>query len=48
MYDCHQEGVTVDRECDIHQGGVKGIKEVCQLVERCDGHAGDVRSLEEL
>ena len=28
MHDCHQEGVTVDRECDSHQGGVKGIKEV--------------------
>ena len=35
---CHQEGMVVDSECDSHQGGVKGIKEVCQLVERCDGH----------
>ena len=25
-----------------HQGGVKGIKNECQL-ERCDGHGGGVR-----
>ena len=24
--------------CDSHQGGVKGIKNECQLMERCDGH----------
>ena len=23
---------------DSHQGGVKGIKHECQLMERCDGH----------
>ena len=28
------EGVTVDRKCDRE---VKGIREVCQLTERCDG-----------
>ena len=22
MHDCHQEGLTVDRECDTHKGGV--------------------------
>ena len=25
-----------------HQGGVKGIKNECQLMERCDGHGGGV------
>ena len=32
-------GVTVVRKCDSHEGGVKGIKNVCW----CDGHGGDVR-----
>ena len=33
------------RKCDSHQGGVKGIKQECQLMERCDGHdhGGGVR-----
>ena len=26
------------RKSDSHQGGVKGIKHECQLMERCDGH----------
>ena len=30
-------GVTVVRKCDSHQGGVR---KVCQLMERCDGHVG--------
>ena len=32
MYDCHQGGVTVDRECDSPKGCVKYIRKVCQLV----------------
>ena len=24
--------------CDSHQEGVKGIRKVCQLMERCNGH----------
>ena len=32
MYDCYQEGVTVDRECDSPKGRVKDIRKVCQLV----------------
>ena len=32
--------MTVGRECDSHQGGVKGIREVCQLTRRCDGYEG--------
>ena len=39
------EGVTVDRECDSPKEGVKGIGEMCQLMGRCDGSWGDVRSL---
>ena len=27
-----------------HQGGVKGINNECQLMERCDGHGGGVRA----
>ena len=37
------EGVIVVKKCDSHQGGVKGIKNECQLMERCDGHVGSVR-----
>ena len=29
--------------CDSCQGGVKGIKHECQLMERCDGHGVGVR-----
>ena len=31
--------------CDSHQGCVKGIRNVCQLMERCDGHWGGVNVL---
>ena len=31
------EGETVDKKCDSHRRDVKGIREVCQLTERCDG-----------
>ena len=31
------------RKCDSHQGGVKGIINECQSMERCDGHGGGVR-----
>ena len=33
------------RKCDSHGGGVKDIKNECQLMERCDGHdhGGGVR-----
>ena len=37
--------MTADRECDSPYVGVKGIREVCQLIGRCDGPCGDVRSL---
>ena len=37
------EGETVDRQCNSHKRDVKGIREVCQLTERCDGYEGRVR-----
>ena len=33
--------MTVVRKCFRHEGGVKGIRNMCQLMERCDGHGGD-------
>ena len=35
-------GVTFDMKCDSHQGGVKLIRSMSQLMERCDSHGGDV------
>ena len=32
--------MTDIRKCDSCQGGVNGIKKVCQLMERCDGYGG--------
>ena len=46
MHDCHQGGV--DRKCDSPKGGVKGIRKVCQLMERCDGHVGGVKGCGEV
>ena len=43
MQDCHQKGVTDDRKCNSRNRGVKGIREVSQLTERCDGYEGGVR-----
>ena len=31
------EGETVGKKCDSHRRDVKGIREVCQLTERCGG-----------
>ena len=30
--------VIVVRKCDSHLGGVKGIRKMCEFMERCDGH----------
>ena len=30
-------------KCDSVQGDVTGIRKLCQLRERCDGHEGCVR-----
>ena len=37
------EGGTVVRRCDSSQVGVKVVRNLFQLVERYDGHVGDVR-----
>ena len=34
--------MTVGRKCGSHQGGVKCIRNVCQLMERCDNYRGGV------
>ena len=35
--------MTDDRKCDSPKRGVKGIREVSRLMERCDGYEGGVR-----
>ena len=35
--------MTDDTKCDSLKKGVKGIKEVSQLTDRCDGYEGGVR-----
>ena len=35
--------MTVVRKYDSHQGGVKCIRNVCKLMERCDVHVGGVK-----
>ena len=37
------EGETVNRKCDSHQRDVKGIRKLCQLVEKCDGYERGVK-----
>ena len=32
--------MIVTRECESPKGGVSGIRKVCQLIDRCDGHVG--------
>ena len=39
------EGETVVRRCDRSQGGVNIITSLFQLMERYDGHVGDVRDV---
>ena len=38
-------GVTVVRKYESHQGGVKGIRNMCQLMERSNGHVGSVKEM---
>ena len=40
--------MAVVRKCDSYQGGVKDIRKVCHLVERSDGHGGDIKVLGEV
>ena len=35
--------MTVVRKCDSHQRGVKDVRKVYQLMERCGGHGGNVK-----
>ena len=35
--------MTYDRKCDSLKRSVNGIREMSQLMERCDGYEGDVR-----
>ena len=35
--------MTYDRKCDSPKRGVKSIREVSQMTERCNGYEGDVR-----
>ena len=37
------EGETVVSRCDSSQGGVEVVRGLFQLMERYDGHGGDVR-----
>ena len=34
--------------CDTPQGGVEDVRKVCQVMERCDGHGGDLEVLEKV
>ena len=40
--------MTVVRKCDSHHGVMKGIRKMCQLMERWDGHGEDVKMLKEV
>ena len=42
------EGVITFRRCDSSQGGVKDVRKVCQLMERCDSHGRSVQDLGEV
>ena len=35
--------MTDDRKCDSTKRGVKGMRKLSQLMERCDGYEGGVR-----
>ena len=38
--------MTVVREYDSHQGGVKCIRNVCYFMERCNGNMESVKGVE--
>ena len=41
-------GVTAVRKCDMQPSGMKCIRKVCQLLERCDAHGRSVQELVEV
>ena len=42
------EGVITFRSFDSPKGGVKYVRKVCQLMERCDAHGRSVREVGEV
>ena len=40
--------MTVVRKCDSHHGGVNSIREVCQLMGRCNGPVGGIKGYGEV
>ena len=42
------EGVITFRKCDNPQGGVKDVRKVCHLMERCDVHRRSAQALGEV
>ena len=40
--------MTVVRECDSHQGGVKGIRSPVSFMERCNGDVESVKGCGEV
>ena len=42
------EGETVVRKCDSSQGGVKVVRNLFQLMERCNGNVGGVKGCGEV
>ena len=42
------EGVITFSRCDSPQGGVKDVRKVCQLMERCDAYGIGVQELGEV
>ena len=42
------EDVITFRRCDSPQGGVKDVRKVSQLMERCDAHGINVQEVGEV
>ena len=42
------EGEITFKRYDSPQGGVKVVRKVCQLMERCDAHGRNEQELEEV
>ena len=40
-------GVITIRRCDSPHGSVKGVRNVCQFMERCDAHGISVQEVGE-
>ena len=42
------EGMITFSRCGSPQGGVKDVRKVCQLIERCDAHGRSVKEVREV